>query len=311
MNLFQNVIKPDSGLFFKKNDKNDPRLGEFVLTDESDYEQADLVVLGSPQDEGVKRNNGRPGAAKAPDLIRRQFYKFPVQGNLTNLKIFDAGNIFLNGTLEEIHKTQKDVVKNILDAGKKLIILGGGNDISYPDCSALSESVDKNLLTFNIDTHFDVRESIERNSGTPYRQLIEEGFINPVNFYQMASKPYTNSDAYKEYLEENGVLIYPLEAVRDTGISNLLSAIINAQTSKTIFWGFDMDSVRASDAPGVSASYPTGLTAEEAYEIASIAGRSNNSKIFEISEVNPLYDIDNRTTKLAAILMISFLLGQS
>lgn len=311
MNLFRHLNKPDSGLFFIKNDKNDPRLGETVLSEEKDYEKADFIILGSPQDEGVKRNNGRSGAAEAPDLIRKEFYKFPAQEKLTGLNIFDAGNIQVSGTLEEIHTIQKNIIKRIIDDGKKLIILGGGNDISYPDCSALSESSNKNLIAFNIDSHFDVRESGERNSGTPYRQLLDEGFIDPVKFFQIANKPYTNSDFYKNYLEKKGVLIYTLESVRDSGIKNLLNNIVAVQEPENIFWGFDMDSVRSSDAPGVSATYPVGLSAEEACEIASIAGVFNSSKIFEISEVNPKYDIDSRTCKLAAILMLHFLLAQN
>ena len=311
MEIFKKVLKPDPDLFFKKNDKSDPRLGEIVLTEEKDFDQAEIVILGSPQDEGVRRNNGRPGAAKAPDLIRKEFYKFPAQGNLLNKKVFDIGNISTSATLEEIHSSQKEVVKELIGGGKTLIVLGGGNDISYPDCSAVSEISGENLLAFNIDSHFDVRESSERNSGTPYRQLLEEECIKPENFLQIANKPYTNSDYYKKYLDEKGVLIYTLDLLRESGVRKLLNTILQTKNGYTVFWGFDMDSVRAGDAPGVSASYPAGLTAEEACDIASIAGENKDSKIFEISEVNPIYDIDNRTTKLAATLMVCFLLARS
>jgi arginase family enzyme len=31
------------------------------------------------------------------------------------------------------------------------------------------------VLALNVDAHFDVRADSPRNSGTPYRQLLEEG----------------------------------------------------------------------------------------------------------------------------------------
>ena len=74
-----------------------------------------------------------------------------------------------------------------------------------------------------------------------------------------------------------------------------------------VFWGFDTDSVRSSDAPGVSASNPTGLTAEEFIKLSTIAGNFNQSKVIEFTEFNPNFDIDNRTAKLIAIAIHKFL----
>ena len=75
----------------------------------------------------------------------------------------------------------------------------------------------------------------------------------------------------------------------------------------SFFWGFDLDVVRDADAPGVSASFPTGMTAKEIIKIAEIAGRDTESGVLEFTEVNPEVDIDNRTSKLAAILIHTFL----
>ena len=70
--IFDLTTRPNPETFFKKNDRNDPRLGEIVTANPDDYATADIVILGCPQDEGVRRNNGREGAAKAPDAIRMQ-----------------------------------------------------------------------------------------------------------------------------------------------------------------------------------------------------------------------------------------------
>jgi formiminoglutamase len=230
-----------------------------------------------------------------------------VPGNAAKLKIFDLGDLIMSPTLEETHQQHEDIVYQILNDGKTVIVLGGGNDISYPDCSALSRITNRSLTAFNIDSHFDVRDSYPRNSGTPYRQLLEGDYLHPPHFYEIACKEITNSPVYRKYLEEKGVSIYTLDQVRQTGIKPLFEKILDTSTTEAIFWGFDIDVVRANDAPGVSASYPVGLTAEEICQIAALAGQDGRSRVFEITEVNPKYDIDGRTAKLAAMMIIYFI----
>jgi formiminoglutamase len=123
----------------------------------------------------------------------------------------------------------------------------------------------------------------------------------------LAIQPFANSDIYRNYLKTKKVKVILLEQLRSKNLTKTLKPILSKHKEKAIFWGFDMDSVRSADAPGVSASYPTGLTAEEVIEMASIAGSNERSRVFEISEVNPTFDLDNRTCKLAALLIVKFL----
>jgi hypothetical protein len=62
--LFDLTSRPAEDLFFSRNDPHRPRLGEIVSRDHKRYATADIVIVGCPQDEGVRRNNGRVGAAK-------------------------------------------------------------------------------------------------------------------------------------------------------------------------------------------------------------------------------------------------------
>ncbi len=306
MNIFNLTTRPDTSWFFKSHDPNDKKLGDIVTWLETDYSRSKFVLLGCPQDEGVKRNHGRIGAADAPNQIRKSLYKFAVPAGLKRGDLFDAGNTIIGETLEETHETQTKIVSQIIRDGKKLIVLGGGNDISYPDCAGLALNY-KKFLAFNIDSHLDVRKNKVRNSGTPYRQLLEEKKIEPKNFFELAVQPFANSDIYQVYLTKKKVKIVTLDQFREKGIQKTLRAILKSNKLKAIFWGIDMDSVRSSDAPGVSASYPTGLTAEELLSIAQIAGKVKRSRVFEISEVNPKYDIDSRTCKLAALAITEFI----
>lgn len=309
--IFSQTSRPNPDLFFSKNDKNDPRLGEIVGREEKDYEEADIVILGCPQDEGVRRNNGREGAALAPEAIREQFYKL-TPFNIKK-KLFDLGNVKIGASLEETHATQTAIVKQVLEDGKRLIVLGGGNDISYPDGRAMAEVFGvETWLAINIDSHLDVRIADKRNSGTPYRQLLEEGLLRPTYFYEVAYQTHFCSPIYYSYIRELGVNRISLEILRSREEADLelkekiRLKFINHSSSLNTFFGFDMDAVRSADAPGTSAPSPLGLRAGEFITLVKYAASLANTKIIEFSEVNPRYDADNRTTKLVAIGMHRF-----
>jgi len=304
MNIFEYLKRVDPDIFYERHDPNDVRLGEVVAIDSNSYTDANTIILGCPQDEGVRRNKGRIGAAQAPDEIRRAFYKLVAPDNNT-LRLFDAGNTKIQDTLEATHEIHSQIVRQIIADGKRLIVLGGGNDVSYADCLGLSQAV-KSLLAINVDAHFDVRVDAIRNSGTPYRQLLEEGFVHPENFYEVASIPMVNSPSYRDYLLDKKAHIIDLPTVQKQGVSNTFGGILK-NTAETIFWGLDMDVVNVASAPGVSAPNALGLSADEFCQIAAIAGADNRSRIFEITEVNPTYDIDSRTSRLAAAAIHYFL----
>jgi formiminoglutamase len=300
--IFKLTTRPAAELFFSRNDKNDVRLGEIVSANPTDYAQAEIVILGCPQDEGVRRNRGREGAANAPTEIRRAFYKL-ANFNI-NAKIFDLGDTIIQPTLEDTHLTQTEIVRRLLRDGKKVIALGGGNDISYPNCKALALESEKDVIALNIDAHFDVRADYIRNSGTSYRQLLEEKFIKPNNFYEIGWQEQANSPVYFEYLESIGANLISLGEFRD--IADFTLTVLKLRTAEPLFWGFDLDAVRASDAPGVSSPSPIGLLADEFCDLAAIAGFQGNTRIVEFTEVNPTYDFDGRTARLVAIAMHRF-----
>lgn len=304
--FFSLTVRPDKNLFYKKNDKNDKRLGEIVKRNIKDYKNSGFVILGSPQDLGVKRNNGRAGAKLAPDKIRESFYKLAANEKLISSNIFDLGNVKIQGTLEKIHDVQENIVYQLLKDGKKIIALGGGNDISYPDCKGLHK-FSKNILALNIDSHLDVRDQKKRNSGTSYRMLLEKEIIEGENFFEIGMKQFASSPVYEKYLKDKKSSIYDYNQTKEIGLKNLLHHILLKNKNDVIFFGFDMDSVRASEAPGVSAPNPAGFTSDDAIDLSIIAGQDERTKIFEISEVNPKFDIDNTTSKLAAIMIWHFI----
>ncbi len=312
--IFDLTTRPDPSLFASRNDPNDPRMAETVRIADEHYAASDIVILGCPQDEGVRRNHGRIGAADAPDAIRRQFYKLTTFN--VKKKIFDLGDVVIGDTLEETHATMTSVIKQILTDGKRIIVLGGGNDISYADGRAMAEVFGTDWwIGVNIDAHLDVRIAEERNSGTPYRQLLEEKHLRPDYFYEVGYQTHFASPIYYEYLSDLGVNRISLEILRSRAEADnelkesIRQKFIGQSSSLNTFFGFDMDAVRSADAPGVSAPSPLGLRASEFIQLVKYAASLANTKIIEFSEVNPQFDVDDRTTKLVAIGMHRFCTG--
>jgi formiminoglutamase len=300
---------PDE-LFIGRNDAADPRLGENVTRGVQEYETADVVLIACPQDEGVRRNQGRVGTAKAPMEIRRALYKSPYREDLLSVTLCDLGDVKIAGSLEETHEIHETIVRQVLADKKRIIVVGGGNDISYPDICALA-SVHKNLFAINIDSHFDVRRNEIRNSGTPYRQLLDENIITGDNFIETAQKQETVPLSNIQFLASKNVRIVWLEELKQQGAFAFFTQVIKTTKAHAIFWGIDMDAVRSAEAPGVSAPFPVGLTADEICEIGTLAGSDPRSKVLELTEVNPEYDVDNRTSRLAALVILKFLYGMS
>lgn len=310
--IFELTSRPNSDVFFIRNDANDPRLGEIVSNNPNDYGAAEIVIMGCPQDEGVRRINGRAGAAAAPNAIREQFYRL-TPFNIKK-KLFDIGDVILGNSLEDTHDTHCAVVKQILQDGKRLIVLGGGNDISYPDGRAMSEVYGpEKWIGISIDSHLDVRIAERRNSGTAYRQLLEEGLLLPNYFYEVGYQTHFASPVYYKYLRDLGVNRIALEVLRSREQAdmelkeNIRQRFIGQSSSLNTFFGFDIDAVRSSDAPGSSAPSPLGLRAGEFITLVKYAASLANTKMIEFSEVNPKYDIDSTTTKLVAIAMHRFI----
>lgn len=280
-----------------------------------DFDDATHVLVGCPQDEGVRRNNGRAGAGETPVKIREQLYRLQAPAN-SGVKLFDAGDISITDIeegadtdfLEQVHERLTEVVDECLKAGKKVMVLGGGNDISYADVRALAEAKG-DISAVNIDAHLDMRIGDEMTSGTPYRRLIEEEILPADHFYEFGIRPESNAGFYLDDAEKRGVHIHYLKQILENGVISSFRKIMNKIDRRPFFLGLDMDSIRAADAPGVSASSPTGFSGQEVMQLIHIARRKENLRLFEITEVNPKYDVDGRTVKLAAQLVYGFLFG--
>ena len=303
--IFELTTRPKSRFFVNRGNPSDIRLGETIP--HISYGESEIVILGCPSDEGNRRNNGRLGAALSADKIREEFYQLTNFG--INRKVFDLGNTILGATLEKTHTLQAEIAAQILRDKKRLVVLGGGSDLSFADGCAMAENFGGEWLAINVDPLFDVQADEIHHSGTPFRQLLEGRYLKPEYFYEVGYQNHLNSPFYYKFLEELGVNLISLEQLRsqetvDVSLRDLMKEkFIHHTSSLNTLFSFDLQAVRASDAPGTSGPNPIGLRAGEFLTLVKFASNLANTKIIEFTEVNPNLDVNNLTAKLVAIAM--------
>lgn len=317
MEPFWNFLEePDQSLIYKRTEQDDSRFGELVETRRAKFgEHFKAVIVGFPYDEGAVRNKGRAGSAAGPDEIRRAFYKLtPTKSAALSdaeIHIFDAGNLQRHMKLEDALSKLEGVVNYLLRYGYTPIVLGGSNDMSYADFKAC-DAIRERCGAINVDSHLDVRDfSKGINSGASYRMLIEGKTLKGTDFAEYGIQEFVNAREHLTYVRAAKAQVFTLNQIRSKGNSEaFLEAYRNVgRESGSVYVSFDIDSVRSSDAPGVSAPTPTGLTAEEILECAYLAGSEIKTAMIDVCELNPKYDVDGRTAKLAAMVVANFLAG--
>lgn len=308
---------PNEKLFYSRNDPDDPRLGELVVRPEGEaYEiprSAHVVILGVPQDVGVKRNLGRAGASGGPEAIRTALYRLAAydaerKRSIPKGFICDLGDIDCSGELEDIHDRLTEVVAEIVRQKRVPIVIGGGHDITYGAFCGVHQ-VHGRLGAFNFDAHLDVRPpSASRNSGTSFRMLIDEGKIDTGRCVQFGIQPFANAAAHAEWFEGRGGRIRTLETIRRVGVRSSLDATLRvARAGRLPYYGtLDLDAVRAAEAPGVSAPMPDGFEAADLMATARALGADPWCVALDVAEMNPEYDRDGITARLAAHAIARF-----
>lgn len=269
--------------------------------------QTGIALIGFCCDEGVKRNLGRVGAAEAPAAIRKACKNFPFV--TPRIVYADAGDILCNdGDVEAAQALLAVKVATIHDAGYLPIVLGGGQEAVYGTfCGHTPLSKKDELGIINFDAHFDLRpynEDQGANSGTWAYQINEHckkaGI--PFHYLVMGIQQYSNTLRFFEMANDMGAPYFLAEHFTNDQVEHMLN-VLNGVISNAsrLQLTIDMDVFAAAHAPGVSAPAYNGIAPNAMFKrfLRHIIFSGKVSAI-DIAEVNPLYDVDDRTSRLAA-----------
>jgi formiminoglutamase len=300
---------------------DDPRLGEVVefwRGDPAALRPGRPVLIGFPQDEGVRRNGGRVGAAEAPREIRRWLYRLvpwdcATFADLAALQPLDVGNVRIEGSLDQTQATLGEVVGAVLRSGAIPIVLGGGHETAYGHyLGYVTAGLPVGVV--NIDAHLDVRPLIDGqgHSGSPFRQMIEHPTapLPGERYICLAAQPHANARAHLDYLVDRGGQVGGV-GNRDWTFLDSLRRDCEAFGSNGcgVYVTLDADVVRASDVPGVSAPNVAGIEGDLGVALARQAGKSPHVSSFDLVEINPRYDRDGQSARWAALAVWNFLAG--
>lgn len=277
---------------------------EFPKTHQA-YLDKSVVFLGFSSDEGVRRNKGRVGAAKAPNLIRKSLSPLPHMESEVSA-LYDYGNIICVGrNLEEARSEQIQVLKNLIRKKAYPLVLGGGHEVAYGNFLALADSY-KKVGIINIDAHFDLRlPNPDSSSGTGFYEMSVWSEQNQKEFHYMCLgvQQIANTKAIFDRADQLKAQYVLADEIHEgnRAWSILLDSFIRKVDA--VYLSLDMDCFDVSYAPGVSAPSTNGLTPYQVKMILKHILKSKKVKLMDVAEYNPEYDIDNRTAKLAAYMI--------
>ncbi|MBX7143651.1 MAG: formimidoylglutamase [Oligoflexia bacterium] len=287
----------------------DPRIGELLGTRQKNTPR--LALIGFPCDQGVLRNGGRLGAALAPDQIREALFRmtpdaeFPQQFTTLLEESADLGNLSLSGRLEDDQELLGSVVCELLKEGGVPVILGGGHETAFGHFLGYAKA-GLNAHVINIDSHPDVREisSAGAHSGSAFRQALEHSSKRCTSYSVYGLAPHSCAAQHREYLEQNRCAYLWRDGVSTQELSKIFGSL-----KCPCMCSFDIDALDQAHAPGASAPAAFGLSIDTWLHAFELAGATAQVRSVDLCEVNPNFDTDERTARVAALSMWHFMKG--
>jgi len=270
---------------------------------------APVAIVGFACDAGVVRNQGRAGAAAGPVALRRALANLPVHRLAS---VDDLGDVACEGdSLEEAQAEFAGVVAAGLGRGSLVIGLGGGHEIAFATASGLAAALTARGDTapvgiVNFDSHFDLRADARGSSGTPFRQALEQAAADgrDLRYCCLGVSRHANTTALFRRADERGVqwvLDEDLRADRFDAIAASLGTFI--ESVGHVYLTICLDVFPACAAPGVSAPAAMGVEPRLVERLVDGVLSSGKLRVADVAELNPSFDIDGRTARLAARLV--------
>lgn len=230
--------------------------------------------------------------------------------------------------LEMLEAAQKIVpaVKQILQSGEIPVILGGDHSIALPTFSGVSsffKAAGEDIGLIWIDAHADLNTPETSPSGNlhgmPLAHLLGYGLPELANLDGFAPKLKPQYFAHigardldlgeKRLIRELGIKCWTMHEIDRYGINACIEQAIEYVSTAAAGFAvtFDVDALDPLDAPGSGTLVRGGISYREAHLALERIAESGKMRSFEIVEVNPTLDTNNRTSELAVELILSAL----
>lgn len=277
------------------------QLGKVVAVYEDEFpdlDDAQIVLVGC----GEQRGSGMIGAeSDAPNIIRRHFYQLFYWH--TDIKVADIGNLRAGSSFTDSYAALKTVVKELINDGKTVIILGGSHDLTLAQYQAYADN--KRLIEGSC-----VDALIDLNIDSPFRHenfLMEmlTGDPNYMRHYNhIGFQSYYVHPRMLETMDKLRFDCFRVGHVKES-IDEMEPVIRNSH-----LFSFDISAIANAYAPANSVS-PNGFNGEEACVLMRYAGMSPNVSSIGIYGYRPQYDRDELTARQISHMLWYVLDGRS
>jgi agmatinase len=251
------------------------------------FEEAEYVILGAPLD---VTSTYRSGARFAPLAIREaslniETYSFRTNMDVEDLEIHDLGDLHIAGEVDETLKRLELVTRDLLDAKKTPVVIGGEHTITL----GVMRSVGENVALVSFDAHLDMRNEYMdlTTSHTTFMRRINEQ-INPNKILEIGTRAVCKEEL--DYAKKSGTQFLTVQQIRRDGVEETTKKIdtLLADCEK-IYLTIDMDVLDPAFAPAVQNPEPDGL---DMRVFLDLLGKVCDHRIvaFDLVEVAPHYD---------------------
>jgi agmatinase len=235
---------------------------------------AGITLLACPLD---ATSSFRGGTRFAPDSIRKaswtlETYSPYLKRDLDDVHFYDAGNLELRpGDLEYSLGVIEDAVTELVEGGKKVLILGGEHLITYPVLRAVKKGF-TDVQIVHFDAHCDLRDDYEgqKLSHATVMKRVKE--LGGSEVFQIGIRSGTRQE-FEEL----------------ASVDSPASLATRLDRNKATYITFDLDVFDPSLVPGVTTPEPGGLTFNEVMAYVSVLTEMNIIGA-DIVELAPDYD---------------------
>jgi formiminoglutamase len=328
--LIQILVRKRSG---------EEKIGEKISVPGNNWEQAlsdssaKFVVVGIPEDIGVRANYGRGGTHTAFRPALDSFLSQQSNDFLKGEDIMVLGEVDVDDLMHaSSHLTQKSredvqklreftaqvdekvfyVISKILRAKKIPLIIGGGHNNSYGTLKASSFVLEKKVNAINCDAHLDFRAMDGRHSGNGFSYAFKNDYLGKYAVLGMHEQ-YNNQEALRQFKEHPDQLFFSsyekIFVREEMDFKEALNQCIGFVKGNVCGVEIDLDAI--TNVPS-SARTSSGISPVQARQYVYRCAEKLKPVYLHIAEGAPVLShikADNKTGKLIAYLLSDFIKG--
>lgn len=285
------------------------------------------VIIGLPEDVGVYANYGKTGASKAWDATLKVLLNIQSNAFTNANKVLILGHLDFSAELlkiseldktnpksikkarkfvEDIDKQVTYIIQQIIAAGKKPIIIGGGHNNAYGNIKGTSLALKQPINVINFDAHSDFRPEEGRHSGNGFSYAYAEGFLRNYFIFGL-QKNYTSDKLFKTLKKLKLVkfsTFEDLEVDKTLKFKDELERGLNHVANKP--FGVEIDCDAIENIPS-SAMTPSGFSVNKARNFTKFFSKQENVMYLHICEAAPTKKNENQVGKLITFLITDFI----